>query len=155
MSDNLTEIAAVLDRAADHIDTVGWHRFALYDDEQSVNTPPSRCRVCVLGAINVALHGTPLFALRLAGTGMDTHGVAAYVERRLGSDDEMATWNDMEGRTQDEVTAMLRETAAELRGGAVLEDLRTHLPVDDPDRHALDTEADEAFARLAPEGDAL
>ncbi|NUP52314.1 MAG: hypothetical protein HOW97_34085 [Catenulispora sp.] len=30
------------------------------------------------------------------------------------------------------------------------EALRESLPVDDPDRHALDTVADESFARLAP-----
>lgn len=43
----------------------------------------------------------------------------------------------------------------ERQQAAALEDLRTHLPVDDPDRHALDTEADEAFARLVSEGGAL
>jgi hypothetical protein len=32
-----------------------------------------------------------------------------------------------------------------------IEDLRTHLPLLDPDRHALDTEADVAFARIACE----
>jgi hypothetical protein len=32
----------------------------------------------------------------------------------------------------------------------LLERLRLSLPVDDPDRHALDTVADDAFARLAP-----
>lgn len=30
------------------------------------------------------------------------------------------------------------------------EDLRQRLPLDDPDRHALDGPADEAFAHLAP-----
>lgn len=30
------------------------------------------------------------------------------------------------------------------------EALRSHLPLDDPDRHALDGPADEAFAHLAP-----
>jgi len=33
---------------------------------------------------------------------------------------------------------------------AELEQLRLSLPVDDPDRHTLDTLADEAFAHLAP-----
>ncbi len=33
---------------------------------------------------------------------------------------------------------------------ADLEALREHLPVTDPDRHALDTVADDAFAHLAP-----
>jgi len=33
---------------------------------------------------------------------------------------------------------------------ADLEEIRLSLPVDDPDRHTLDTVADEAFAHLAP-----
>lgn len=34
---------------------------------------------------------------------------------------------------------------------AILEDLREHLPVTDPDRHALDLDADSRFAALATE----
>jgi hypothetical protein len=119
MSENLTVIADILDRAADHIDTVGWHQGEVYDPYQRPDKPTSECRVCALGAINVALHGSPQFPLGPKAEGaLDAHGVAAYVERRLDYDDELATWNDMEGRTQDEVTAALREAAAELRGGA-------------------------------------
>lgn len=33
----------------------------------------------------------------------------------------------------------------------VLEDMRLHLPLLDPDRHALDTAADAAFAQIACE----
>jgi hypothetical protein len=117
MSANLTAVADILDKAANHIDTVGWHQGELYDRYQAIESA-SECRVCMLGAINVALHGDPKFPIgrKIAGE-TDAHDVAAYIERRLAVDDDMATWNDAEGRTQAEVTAALRETAAELRGG--------------------------------------
>lgn len=111
-----SEIAAILDRAADHIDAVGWWRGELYDHRQAATRPLLQCSVCAIGAINVALHGEPTFKMRLAGEDvLDAHSVAAFVEQRLKVDDEIATWNDRPGRTQGEVTAALRETAAELR----------------------------------------
>lgn len=36
------------------------------------------------------------------------------------------------------------------REAEVLESLRQSLPLEDPDRHTLDTVADDLFARLAP-----
>lgn len=47
--------------------------------------------------------------------------------------------------TDDLTTARLDVPVAD-----VLEQLRQSLPLDDPDRHALDTVADGRFARLAP-----
>jgi hypothetical protein len=115
MSHDLAEIAAILDRAADHIDTVGWYQDLLFDGAQSFTTPESQCRVCALGAINVALHGTPNF---VDGEEIGAHDVADYVDQHRGDSLELATWNDTPGRTQAEVTAALRGTAAGLRGGA-------------------------------------
>ncbi len=112
----ITEIADILDRAADHIDTVGWYRGSLYDGEQSLGTPLARCRVCALGAINVAIHGSPVFPIGRAGEGIGAHDVAGYVDRRRTDGAELADWNDDVARTQAEVTAALRDTAAELRG---------------------------------------
>jgi hypothetical protein len=43
----------------------------------------------------------------------------------------------------------LVQLLVERQQAAALEDLRTHLPLDDPDRHSLDTVADAAFARMA------
>ncbi|NUP46156.1 MAG: hypothetical protein HOW97_02405 [Catenulispora sp.] len=50
------------------------------------------------------------------------------------------------------MTAPAPRTIADLNVSVevLLERLRLSLPVDDPDRHSLDTVADEAFARLAP-----
>ena len=117
MSENLTAVADALDRAADHIESVGWWQGALYDHEQAVSKPLSECAVCALGALNVALHGTPLFSMGLRSDELTAHDIAEYVERSLGGV-ELAGWNDDPGRTQDDVTTTLRRTANELRGGA-------------------------------------
>lgn len=101
------DTAEILDRAADHIDRVGWHQGSLYDNSELAF--PS-CPVCALGAINVALHGEPTFPL----DGADPHDVADAVLDTLGIEG-LADWNDAPGRTQAEVTAALRDTAAALR----------------------------------------
>jgi aryl carrier-like protein len=112
-----TDIADVLDRAADHIETVGWWQGALYDHEQAISTPLDQCAVCAMGALNVALHGTPHFARELQANEPTAHDVAELIEQGLDGV-ELADWNDRPGRTQDDVTALLRRTADELRGGA-------------------------------------
>lgn len=114
MSRPLPEFADILDKAADHIDTVGWHQGRLYDDAY---TPLTACPVCAMGAINTALFGTPKFPLDMRRADCETYEVADLLRPRIGNA-ELAEWNDEEGRTQDEVTALMRETAAELRGGA-------------------------------------
>ncbi|KAB1146754.1 hypothetical protein F7R91_14335 [Streptomyces luteolifulvus] len=121
MSDRLSpereaEIADALDRAADHIDTVGWLQGDLYDDYAQHGKPLAECRVCAMGALNMALHGTPMFPLNLQPDELTAHDVAALVEQRIAGS-ELADWNDSRGRTQAEVTALLRETAADLRNG--------------------------------------
>ena len=108
------EIADALDRAADHIETVGWLQGDLYDDYTDRGQPLTKCRVCAMGALNVALHGTPLFPLGLQDDDLTAHEVAEYVERSLNGV-ELADWNDAADRTQDDVTTLLRRTAAELR----------------------------------------
>lgn len=110
-------IANVLDRAADHIETVGWFQGDLYDDYTERGKAITECRVCAMGALNMALHGTPRFPYNLQPGEATAHDVAELIERRLNGA-ELADWNDARSRTQDDVTAMLRETATELRGGA-------------------------------------
>lgn len=61
--------------------------------------------------------------------------------------------HSISGNSRLRIAGLVR-LLVERQQAAVLEDLRTHLPLLDPDRHALDTEADAAFARLAC-GDAL
>lgn len=114
MSRTLPEFADILDRAADHIDTVGWYQGRLYDDAY---TPLTACPVCAMGAINTALYGTPQFPAHLRRGSYGTYEVAELLRPRIGNA-ELAEWNDVPERTQAEVTALMRETAAELRGGA-------------------------------------
>lgn len=114
MSKTLPELADVLDKAADHIDTVGWWQGSLYED---ASRPVTACPVCAMGAINMALYGTPQFPLQARRENYETYLVADLLRPRIGYS-ELADWNDVEGRTQAEVTALMRETATELRGGA-------------------------------------
>jgi hypothetical protein len=116
MSANLVAIADVLDLAAGHIDKFGWIQGDLWDVVAEREKPPSECPVCAMGALNMALHGTPRFPEVRPGD-LAAHDVADYLERRLDGT-ELADWNDAPERTRDEVTRLFRETAAELRGGA-------------------------------------
>lgn len=116
MAVRMAEVADVLDRAVAHIESVGWFQGDLYDFYTDPRRPSDECRVCAIGALNVALHGTPRFPLERQPDGLDAHDVADIV-KRLIDDIDLADWNDAQGRTQDEVTALLREAAAELRGG--------------------------------------
>lgn len=110
-----SEIADILDKAADHIDKVGLFQGDLYDSYADPDKPVTECRVCAIGALNVALHGTPCFPLDRHET--TAHDVADYVREQINGI-ELAEWNDAEGRTQGEVTALFRQAAAGLRGGA-------------------------------------
>jgi hypothetical protein len=111
-----TEVADVLDRAVAHIESVGWFQGDLYDNYTDPRRPSNECPVCAIGALNVALHGTPRFPLERQPDGLDAHDVADIV-KILIDDIDLADWNDAQGRTQKEVTALLREAAAELRRG--------------------------------------
>ena len=54
------------------------------------------------------------------------------------------------------MTAVVHPISEDPQQADELEHLRTHLPLDDPDRHALDTIADAVFVRFAygPKGGA-
>lgn len=108
------QAADILDAAAAHIERVGW----LQEDYYEHGKPATDCRVCAMGAINVALFGHPfppeddnayLTTCELGDTILAHLGV-------LGLD--LAAWNDEPHRTQDDVTTAMRETAAELRKAA-------------------------------------
>ncbi|MET8113724.1 DUF6197 family protein [Streptomyces prasinus] len=105
------KVAEILDAAAAHIDRVGW----LQEDYYAADLPPTDCRVCAMGAINVAMFGHPF-------PPEDSHAYAVTCDLGdlvlehlgvLGLD--LAAWNDEPHRTQDDVTGALRETAAQLR----------------------------------------
>jgi hypothetical protein len=115
---NPAEIADVLDKAADHIDAVGWHQGRLYDDAQAdAGTPVDRCRVCLLGAVYAALQdGNPRAGVTAPRE--LTLAIAAEDAMENHLDGPVIDWNDSRERTQAEVTAALRATAANLRSAA-------------------------------------
>jgi len=86
----------VLDAAADYIDQHGWTQ-GVFDDDEG--------HVCVREAIN-----------RTAPSILDAFRAASALMDAVG--DGATNWNDADGRTQDEVTAKLREVAAAQREAA-------------------------------------
>ncbi|TGB11590.1 DUF6197 family protein [Streptomyces sp. MZ04] len=121
-----TQLADILELAADHIERVGLHRGYQYDFEQyEQGTALRDCPVCTLGAINFAVCGSPM----LDGSGHDTlaHAVAlvdsaaAALARHIGitpTPRSVLRWSDDPERTQDDVVQAFRETATNLRAEA-------------------------------------
>jgi hypothetical protein len=106
-----TDIAAVLDKAASHIETVGFCKKYLYSVRQAENgLPLDKCEVDVIGAINVAVHGTP----RHVGGDPLTHATEKAVEARITAP-SLAAWCDYKGNGKAKAIALLRDTAAALR----------------------------------------
>lgn len=113
---DLIAIADVLDKAAAVIDRNGWTQGDLYDMAQGEDRPAQDCRVCAIGAINTAVYGDPMYPVRSSQLSTPgEHAVDLMRDHlRLGSM-KLAVWNDTPGRTADEVTRAMRETAAGLR----------------------------------------
>jgi hypothetical protein len=108
------DVAAVLDLAADHIKTVGYCKKYLYSVRQATGgLALDKCQVDAIGAINVAVHGTP----RHVGGDPLTRLAEQAVEARIDAP-SLATWCDYPGNGKDAVIALLRDTAASLRGVA-------------------------------------
>jgi hypothetical protein len=105
------DIAAVLDLAADHIDTVGFCKRYLYSIRQAdTGLPLDKCQVDVIGAINVAVHGTP----RHVGGDPLTRLAERALEARIDAP-SLATWCDYPGNNKQAALDLLRDTAASLR----------------------------------------
>ena len=105
--------AQILTEAADIIDRNGWIQGDYWDtDQEEHGTPEAECRVCLYGAINIAVHGSPNHpqADRRPDFLWD---MTAAVEREAGPM-HLDDWNDTAGRTQDEVTALLRTVAGKV-----------------------------------------
>lgn len=111
------DIAAVLDLAADHLDSVGWIQGAPYDEDKAEEkTPLEECRVSVESAIRVAVYGKPRCG-REATDEQVYLVLAAWqaLAEHLGGV-ELAAWNDEAARTAGDVKATLRAAAKGLRG---------------------------------------
>ena len=104
-------VADILDAAAAHIERFGW----IQDDYYELGRPATKCGVCSMGAINVAMFGHPSPPKDVMAY-FATCEVGGLVLKRLGVlGIDLAAWNDEAHRTQDDVTTAMRETAAELR----------------------------------------
>jgi len=111
------KISEVLDGAADVVERNGWIKGQWYDEPEMPRSP-LLCKVCALGAINVAGGQRP--DKPLDG---EQRGAALALARHLGFTDATIddfgvvrlvgeTWNDTIARSDDEVIAELRATAA-------------------------------------------
>lgn len=105
------DIAAVLDLAADHINTVGFCKKYLYSTSQARNgLPLDRCEVDLIGAINVAVHGTP----RHVGGDPLTWAAEQALTARIDAP-SIAAWCDYKGNGKTAALDLLADTAASLR----------------------------------------
>lgn len=105
------DIAAVLDLAADHITTVGYNKKYLYSTHQAeTGLPLDKCSVDLIGAINVAVHGTP----RHVGGDPLTWAAEQALTARIDAP-SLAAWCDSPGSGKTTALALLRDTADELR----------------------------------------
>jgi hypothetical protein len=109
------ETPEILTKAAEVIETRGWHQ----GDFVPPNTDPETAPVCVMAAINVAAGMRPN-GYRSGAMPADDVDALYAARRALGARvaDDIVAWNDQEGRTRDEVTTALRECAANLKASA-------------------------------------
>ncbi|MDI9887325.1 hypothetical protein QMZ92_23875 [Streptomyces sp. HNM0645] len=104
----------VLEDAADHIAANGYCKHYLYSTTQAqTGLPLDKCAVDVLGAINLAVHGTP----RYTGGDPIVAAAEAAVRARITAP-SVAAWCDHKGNGKAQAIALLRDTAAELRKAA-------------------------------------
>lgn len=106
-----TEIADVLDAARAHIVRVGFCKKYLYNTAQAgKGLPLDRCEVDLIGAINVAVHGTP----RHVGGDPLTWAAEQALNARIDAP-SVTTWCDYKGNGKHQAIALLRDTADRLR----------------------------------------
>lgn len=86
----------------------GWYQGGLADYssgvEDSLYNPSTKCAVCLVGALNVGHHGTPNF---VAETPPELKRAQRIMADVVGSP-AVASWNDTNGRTVNQVTHALQ-----------------------------------------------
>jgi hypothetical protein len=108
------KLAELIDKAAAVIARNGLAKRYLYDTKQAGSgLPLDQCRVDIIGALNIAAHGTP----RYAGSPL-VYSAERAIEQRIDRA-SLVVWVDEKGRDRDDAIVLLKTTAAELRiGGA-------------------------------------
>lgn len=113
----VTATADLLDKAAQIIEANGWLQDDYYDftESQVMQKQPKECRVCAYGALNIAATGAP--SPHAVDEEVDVvEDAADAVTSVLGIEGlDLAAWNDVPGRTAQEVIDGMRTTAAALR----------------------------------------
>lgn len=104
------DIADLLDKAADIIDTNGHCKRDLYDHKQAAGTKPENCRVDIIGALNIAAHGKPVYNGRSLLVWAAENALLTRIPEAA-----IVTWNDARGHGKREAAKLLRDTAAGLR----------------------------------------
>lgn len=113
MTTTALTIADIADKAADVIEVNGYCKWSLYNFNQfREGIDPKRCQVDVIGAINIAIHGTPLYNRTGQGWAVE-QAVEAHI-----SAPSIASWCSRRGNGKTEAIRLLRDTAANLRVGA-------------------------------------
>ncbi|MCX5336947.1 hypothetical protein [Streptomyces sp. NBC_00140] len=106
------ETADLCDKAADVIESNGHCKRDLYDHKQAAGTKPENCRVDIIGALNIAAHGQPVYAGRDLRVWAAEQAILARINEAA-----IVTWNDARGRGKQQAAKLLRDTAAGLRAG--------------------------------------
>lgn len=107
--------AAVLRDAKAVLERNGWLQGQLYDRSQAdsgIDFPA--CRVCLVGALRTAASGRPNGVGELFDVAYDA---LCEVVGDFDSERSVAEWNDVEGRTVDEVYALLDAAAERAEAG--------------------------------------
>jgi hypothetical protein len=109
-----TEIADVIEKAAEIVEKNGLHKGYLYDEAQAdEGTKPAECPVDVVGAINIAVFGKPSWpSEERPGSRLAQAAVLALGET-VGK--PVPGWNDEDERVVDDVVTNLWEAAERLR----------------------------------------
>lgn len=109
------ETADLCDHAAQVLVMNGLNKRHLYDTRQADGgTELIACRVDVIGALNIAAHGTPRYA---------SSRIVQAAERALLDHLKVVAlvpWNDAPECTADDVVQALHDTATNLRAGETL-----------------------------------
>lgn len=106
------ELADLCDNAAAIIRSNGHHQRYLYNIKQAQSgLPLDQCSVDILGALNIAAHGTP----RYAGSPL-VFAAEQVLQQRIDRA-ALVVWNDEQGRTKNDAINLLTNTANDLRAG--------------------------------------
>jgi hypothetical protein len=109
-----TEIANVIEKAAEIVEKNGLHKGYLYDEAKAdEGVKPAECPVDVVGAINIAVFGKPSWPSEEHPGSLLAQAAALALEETVGK--PVPAWNDEADRVVDDVVTNLWETAELLR----------------------------------------